>query len=106
MLSAANARYDDLFTCREDVFELLRAATKPEHGIGTGFAAMIMKQTRQGKYAARGMDAKTERLLRELGISDQWIGQMKHTFYLPAKADLIQRLTDELTLAWYELTVQ
>lgn len=106
VLSAANARYDDLFTSREDVFELLRTATKPEQGIGTGFAAMIMKRTRQGKYAAGGMDAKTERLLRELGISDQWIGQMKHTFYLPAKADLIQRLTDELTLAWYELTVQ
>ena len=49
------------------------------------------------------MDEGTETLLRELGITDYWITQMKQTLYLPPKAKLIERLLDDMELAWYQL---
>jgi hypothetical protein len=49
------------------------------------------------------MDQDTEQVLRELGISDHWITQMKETRYLPGKSDLINYLLDRMLLTWFEL---
>ncbi len=98
-----DAKVSDVFTCREEVWDLVRAAMKPEYGLGSEIADTIMSAVRKGKFARKRMDPETELLLREIGISEQWITQMKYTWYLPPKADLMNGLLDEMKLAWYEL---
>lgn len=56
-----------------------------------------------GMYTYDRMDEGTETLLRDLGISDYWITQMKHTGYLLPKAKIIEQLLDDMELAWYQL---
>ncbi len=98
-----NATYSDLFSCREEVWNLIKGATNPEYGLSDSLAAGIMEKTRKGRYTDNRMKPETEQLLRGLGIEERWIEQMKHTNWLPTKADLICRLLDELKLSWYEL---
>ena len=93
----------DVFTCCEDVWELVSPAVKPEYGVSQAFAGKVTKFTRSGQFTDGRMDAGTERLLQELGISDHWIAQMKYTCYLPAKAEIIGSLLKKIQFAWYEL---
>ena len=102
-LSTGDPRYSDVFTCREDVWDLVAPAVKPEYGVSQAFAGKVTKFTRTGQFTDGRMDAGTERLLKELGISEHWITQMKHTRYLPAKAEIIGSLLRKMQLAWYEL---
>lgn len=97
------ARYSAVFTCREDVWDLVTSAIKPEYGVSMDFAAQVMECTRKGMYTRGRMDQATETLLRDLGISEHWISQMKHTAYLPPRARVIDLLIDRMELAWYEL---
>ncbi len=78
-------------------------AMKPEYEISNEFAVKIMEDTRKGKFTGGRMSPETEKCLQELGISDHWITQMKHTYYLKSRAELVAMLLDELTLAWYEI---
>lgn len=103
MLWDSNARYTDFFFCREQVWEMVSKALKPEYGISSSFAEMITKYTGQGRFTNNRMELDTEQVLRYIGIEDRWIEQMKQTCYLPPKADLIPRLLDYMKLAWYEL---
>ncbi len=102
-LNTAGANYSDLFTCSEDVLRLVSSFVKPEYGISNEFAVQIAKHTRRGHYTYGRMDEGTERILRELGVPDYWITQMKHTRYLPPRGMLIEELIDEMRLAWNEL---
>ena len=102
-LSEESAKYSSIFTCREDVFSLVSSAIRPEYGVSKDFAEKVMRCTRMGAYTYERMDEGTETLLRELGISDFWITQMKQTFYLSSKAMIIERLLDDMELAWYQL---
>ena len=103
VLSTPEARYSDMFSCREEVWDLLMNATNREFKIGSGLATKITEFTRSGRFSDNRMPASTERLLLAMGIPDLWITQMKTTLYLPPKADLINTLMDELKLAWYDL---
>ncbi len=98
-----NGKLSDVFTCREEVWQLISKALKPEYGIGSDFAAEVAGRTRRGGYVRNRMDPEIEKVLRGLGIEERWITQMKETLYLPPKADLINQLTDMLELTWYEL---
>ena len=98
-----NARYTDCFFCREEVWDMVTKALKPEYQISSRFAEMITKHTRQGRFTRNRMDAGTEQILHDIGIEDYWIEQMKQTCYLPCKADLVLRLRDYMRLVWYEL---
>ena len=102
-LSVKDTRYSDVFTCREDVWDLVSPAVKTEYGVSQAFAGKVTKFTRTGRFTNGRMDVGTEHLLRELGISDYWIAQMKHTCYLPAKAEIIGSLLRKMQFAWYEL---
>lgn len=101
-LAAEGAGYADVFTCREDVWELVSSAVKAENGVGQAVAARFTDYTRKGRFTHGRMGEETELLLKKLGISDHWITQMKYTAYLPAKAVLIEELLDRMRLAWYE----
>ena len=102
-LREEGTKYSSIFTCREDVWNLVSPAILPEYGVSKDFAEKVMRCTRMGAYTYDRMDEGTETLLRELGISDFWITQMKETFYLPSKAMIIDRLLDDMELAWYQL---
>jgi hypothetical protein len=102
-LRADGTKYSSIFTCREDVWNLVSPAIRPEYGVSKDFAEKVMRYTRMGRYTYDRMDEGTETLLRELGISDYWITQMKHTCYLLPKARIIEKLLDEMELAWYQL---
>ena len=97
------ASYTDLFTCREQVWRLVREKLTEETGVSPDFARVVAESTRKGAYAGNRMKPETERLLRGLGIEERWITQMKETMYLWGKADLIIWLLDLLKLSWYEL---
>ena len=101
-LAAEGAGYADLFTCREDVWDLVSPAVKPEYGVGQAIAGRFTDYTRMGRFTHGRMGEASELLLKKLGISDHWITQMKYTAYLPAKAALIEELLDRMRLAWYE----
>ena len=98
-----NARYTDCFYCREEVWDMVSKALKPEYKISSRFAEMITKYTRQGRFTRNRMEPETEQILLSIGIEEKWIEQMKQTCYLPRKADLILRLLDYMGLVWYEL---
>lgn len=102
-LREEGTKYSSIFTCREDVWNLVSPAIRPEYGVSKDFAEKVIRCTRMGAYTYDRMDVGTETLLRELGISDYWITQMKQTFYLPSKAMIIERLLDDMELAWYQL---
>ena len=102
-LNEEGTKYSSIFTCREDVWDLVSPAILPEYGVSKDFAEKVMRYTRMGAYTYDRMDEGTETLLRELGISDFWITQMKETFYLSSKAMIIERLLDDMELAWYQL---
>lgn len=95
--------YSDVFCFREQVWSLIQSSMDPEYRISSEFAYHVAKLTRSGRFTRNRMDPETELTLRGLGISEHWIEQMKHTFYLPSKADLICSLLDEMRLAWYNL---
>ena len=103
MLTEKEARYSDVFTCREEVFDLLHDALKPEYGISMEFVKKVTWKTRSGQYTRNRMEQGTERVLRGIGISDHWITQMKETSFLRGKSDLINYLLEELELTWFEL---
>ena len=46
---------------------------------------------------------ETEQLLRDIGISDHWITQMKETWFLRNRSDLIIDLVELMKLTWFEL---
>jgi len=98
-----DARYSDLFVCREDVWNLLVAALDPDYGISTEFAKKVADRVRRGAYTRNRMDQDTEQVLRGIGISDHWITQMKETCYLHGKTDLITQLLEQMELTWFEL---
>lgn len=97
------AKYSDLFTCREDVWDLLCNALKPEYGISVEFAKRVAHYTRMGAYTRNRMEQDVEQVLRDIGISDHWITQMKETCFLRGKSDLINHLLDMMRLVWFEL---
>ena len=103
VLRAEGTKYSSIFTCREDVWNLVSPTIRPEYGVSKDFAEKVMRYTRMGRYTYDRMDEGTETLLRNLGISDYWITQMKQTFYLPPKAKVIERLLDDMELVWYQL---
>lgn len=93
VLASPEAAYAELFSCREEVWELLT----DECGMDSATAAAIAKRTRQGRYAFGRMDEETERLLRETGVPERRIEQMKRAVYLPSREDLILALAEELS---------
>ena len=95
--------YSDVFGFREQVWSLILGSMDPEYRISSEFAYHAAKWTRSGRFTRNRMDPETELTLQGLGISEQWIQQMKHTCYLPSKADLISSLLDEMELVWYNL---
>ncbi len=97
------AKYSDVFTCREEVWGLLCDALKREYGISMEFAKKVARNTRMGAYTRNRMDQDVEQVLRDLEISDHWITQMKETCFLRGKSDLIIHLLDIMRLTWYEL---
>lgn len=101
-----NLKYSDLFLWRESVWDMITEQIKPEYKIGYGFANKITRLTRSGQFTLGRMDEGTKEILHSLGIEEHWITQMQHTEYLPAKADVINTLTDDLKLTWYELREQ
>ena len=103
VLTDNEAKYSDLFTSREDVWDLLVEALEPEYGISMEFAKKIARNVRCGAYTGNRMDQDTEQVLRGIGISDHWITQMKETCYLHGKTDLITQLLEEMALTWFEL---
>ena len=96
------AHYSDVFTCREQVWNLIQSRMNPEYRLSSEFPLFITKRVRRGMFTGNRMDPETEKVLRGLEIPEPWIEQMKQTEYLPAKADLIASLLDELKLVWYE----
>lgn len=98
-----SGKLSEVFTCREEVWELVSGALKPEYGMSTEFARKITHHTRCGMYTGNRMKPGTAEVLRGLGIDQWWITQMQETYFLPAKADMIVRLLDRMKLAWYEL---
>lgn len=94
--------YSDVFTYREQVWDLVQDKMNPEFRLSSELPLFISKRVRCGMFEGNRMDPETERVLRGLGISEHWIAQMKHTRYLPCKADLIQALLDVLTITWFE----
>lgn len=98
-----DSKYSELFSFREEVYDLIRKAMKPEYGISNEYALYITKKTRRGLFTGNRMKPETERVLHEMEIPDAWIQQMKETYYLPSKANLIQMLLDEMKITWYEL---
>ena len=97
------AKYSDVFTCREEVWELLHDSLKPEYGISMEFVRKVAHYTRMGAYTRNRMGHDVEQVLRDLGISDHWITQMKETCFLRGKSDLINHLLDMMRLTWFEL---
>ena len=98
-----NGKLSEVFTCREEVWDLISGALKPEYGISTEFARKVTHHARCGMYTGNRMKPGTAEVLRGLGIDQWWISQLQETYYLPAKADMIARLLDMLKLTWYEL---
>ena len=101
-----NARYTDCFYCREEVWDMVSKALKPQHQVSSRFAEVITKYTRSGRFTRNRMSSETELILRDIGIEDYWIKQMQQTSYLPCKADLVLRLLDYMRLVWYELKTE
>ena len=95
--------YSDVFCYREQVWALVLRRMDPDYHISSEFAYHVAKMTRSGKFTRNRMDPETELTLQGLGITEQWIQQMKHTCYLPSKADLISSLLDEMEMVWYNL---
>ena len=95
--------YSDVFCYREQVWALVQSRMDPDYHISSEFAYHVAKMTRSGKFTRNRMDPETELTLQGLGITEQWIQQMKHTCYLPSKADLISSLLDEMEMVWYNL---
>ena len=95
------AAYTDLFTYRENVWDLITERIKPEFGIGNAFAARVTRLTRSGRYTNGRLDEGTKYLLRSLGIEEDRIEYLQRIYYLPAKSSLIISLMDKLQLAWY-----
>lgn len=98
-----NAKYSDIFCCREDVFYLLLDAIKNEPEISMEFAKKVVHRTSLGSYQRSGMDPDTKTVLRGLGISDHWIIQMVESSYLPRKSNLIDGLLEIMEKSWFEL---
>ena len=63
----------------------------------------ITDGVRKGKYAEDRMSHGMEQLLRDFGISDHWITQIKYTYYLRPKASLINDTLDDLYYVWYRM---
>ena len=93
----------DMFTSREDVWDVISKAIKRGYCVNNDFAVRVTSCTRKGMFTDGRMDAWTEQLLVYLGIPVHLIEQMKHIYFLPEKADLIPRLVELLQLAWMEL---
>ena len=102
-LAMEGSSYANVFTCREDVWDIVSHAIKPEYGVSLAFAGKVTKITRMGGYTNGRMDIETEQLLKKLDVSEQWITQMKYTGYLPAKSEIIGKLVEKMTLAWYKI---
>lgn len=102
-LAAEGTGYADVFTCREDVWDLLSPAVKPEYCVSQAAVRKLTKYTRTGKFTRGRMGEVPELLLKKLEISDHWITQMKFTAYLPTKAVIIENLLEKMTFAWYEI---
>ena len=60
------AKYSDVFTCREEVWGLLCDALKREYGISMEFAKKVARNTRMGAYTRNRMEMeKVERTLEQ-----------------------------------------
>ena len=93
----------DLLVFREDVYDLVSAATRSFTHSGNGLELRVMENVRKGHYAFRGMPENEERLLKEIGISKLHIEIMKNTGYMFPKAHCISELQIELKLIWFWL---
>lgn len=96
-------RYTDLFSCREDVWKLLENAIPMKTDARHVLIERITDGVRKGKYAEDRMSHGMEQLLRDFGISDHWITQIKYTYYLRPKASLINDTLDDLYYVWYRM---
>ncbi len=93
-------RYTDLFSCREDVWKLLDEAFPAETNSRQILIEQITDDVSKGRYCNERMSNEMEQLLKDLGIDEYWITQMKHTHYLRSKASLINDVVDDLYYFW------
>ena len=82
----------DILSLREDVWDEIISRIHPGSMAGSGFALKVMEETRKGLYARRyhGIPEETERLLKEIGISENTLSQMKHILYMFPRSHCIE----------------
>jgi len=94
-------RFSDFFSCREDVWKLLDNTIPMETDSRQVLIERITDRARKGMFAEGRMSQATEQMLRDFGISEHWILQMKHIRYLRPKASLINETLNNLYYMWF-----
>jgi len=93
----------DLLVFREDIYDIIYAATRSFSHSGSGLELKVMENVRKGRYALKGMPDNEEKLLENIGISKLHIEIMKNAYYMFPKAHCISELRIELKLIWFWL---
>ncbi len=96
-------RYTDILLFREDMWKILADTVGAAHAVGPILVDEIAYQTGRGGYTGGRMSRETEQMLADYGVSEYWITQMKHTWFLRPEGKLINDLLDDLFFSWYEM---
>ena len=96
-------RFMDFLSCREDVWKLLDDTISMKTDARHVLIERITDHVRKGMFADGRMSQEMEQLLRELGISEHWITQIKNTIYLKPKGSLINDTLNDLYYMWYRM---
>lgn len=93
----------DVIPYRDDVFLHIYSKMK-EHGYPeTGFAFRVMDQTRKGFYCHNGVDGYIQKLLLDIGVSEQYMACLEEIPYMFPKAQGIIQLRYTLIFLWYRI---
>ena len=102
LLMNGKCRLADIPATRDEVFILIRDATR-EHGVyDTGFAYDVANKTRKGFYAENGMDGYTIDTLKALGFDDWFASYLLGVRYMSTKALSILELRYIIMLTYFK----
>ena len=101
--AVAGEPISSLVSFREDVYEAVREKLTERRIKDDGLAREVMENARRGRYAKKGMDEGTKRLLLDLGLDEGFIRSISRVKYLFPKICAVRLIHREATLMWYRL---
>lgn len=93
----------DAIPYRDDVFLHIYSKMKEYGYQETGFAFRIMEHARKGFYYHNGMDSYIQKLLLDVGVSEQYMACLEEIPYMFPKAQGIIQLRYTLLCLWYRI---